>query len=274
LRSFLSKQPLFHFGFWVKGRLTAVKPPVAVFFIGPSNHNPADFAPVQGACAHVAGLQRYIKGGIGQVFGAEVIKSGGNSNHFGMGGYIGKPLGLVVAAANDAAVLHYHCPYRNFLFLKGNAGFGKGHLHKMYIGIGKSHRGKDIGVLNEIRVKRYLSLMDLETFRHFCLSLPGVTEGFPFGETVLVFKVGEKIFALADAEIFATVNLKCDPELAIELRERYPAVIPGYHMNKKHWNTVHIDGSVPAKLLLEWTRHSYDLVKASLPARIRQALDG
>ena len=114
--------------------------------------------------------------------------------------------------------------------------------------------------------------MDLETFRNYCLSLPGVTEGFPFGETTLVFKVGEKIFALADAEIFASVNLKCDPERAIELRERYPAVIPGYHMNKKHWNTVENDGSIPAKLLLEWTKHIYDLVAASLPAKVRLAL--
>lgn len=119
---------------------------------------------------------------------------------------------------------------------------------------------------------RYLSIMDLETFRNYCLSLPGVTEGFPFGETTLVFKVGEKIFALADAEIFASVNLKCDPERAIELRERYPAVIPGYHMNKKHWNTVQNDGSIPAKLLLEWTKHGYDLVAASLPAKVRLAL--
>jgi predicted DNA-binding protein (MmcQ/YjbR family) len=118
----------------------------------------------------------------------------------------------------------------------------------------------------------YLSPMDLETFRNYCLSLPGVTEGFPFGETTLVFKVGEKIFALADAELFASVNLKCDPEHAIELRERYPAVIPGYHMNKKHWNTVENDGSIPAKLLLEWTKHSYDLVAASLPAKVRLAL--
>lgn len=118
----------------------------------------------------------------------------------------------------------------------------------------------------------YLSPMDLETFRNYCLGLPAVTEGFPFGESVLVFKVGEKIFALADAEIFASVNLKCDPELAIELRERYPAVLPGYHMNKKHWNTVEMDGSIPAKLLKEWTLHSYNLVAASLTAKARGAL--
>jgi len=114
--------------------------------------------------------------------------------------------------------------------------------------------------------------MDLETFRNYSLGLPGVTEGFPFGETTLVFKVGEKIFALADAELFASVNLKCDPELAIELRERFPSVIPGFHMNKKHWNTVQMDGSIPAKLILEWTKHSYELIVASLPSKIRNAL--
>jgi predicted DNA-binding protein (MmcQ/YjbR family) len=115
--------------------------------------------------------------------------------------------------------------------------------------------------------------MDLETFRNFCLSLPGVTEGLPFGPTALVFKVGEKIFALADTEIFASVNLKCDPELAIDLRERYPAVLPGYHMNKKHWNTIEMDSSLSPSLIFEWTKHSYDLVKASLPSKIRAALN-
>ncbi len=128
------------------------------------------------------------------------------------------------------------------------------------------------GPLKLTRQFHYLSPMDLETFRDYCISLPGVTEGFPFGETTLVFKVGGKIFALADAELFASVNLKCDPDFAVELRERYPAVIPGYHMNKKHWNTVQMDGSIPGKLLREWTQHSYDLVCSSLPAKIRQAL--
>ncbi len=118
----------------------------------------------------------------------------------------------------------------------------------------------------------YFRAMDLETFRNYCLSLPGVTEGFPFGDETLVFKVGEKIFALADAGFFASVNLKCDPEKAIELRERYAAVTPGYHMNKKHWNTVLIDGSISWKMLSEWTKHSYDLVVASLPAKLRMGL--
>jgi predicted DNA-binding protein (MmcQ/YjbR family) len=114
--------------------------------------------------------------------------------------------------------------------------------------------------------------MDLEAFRNYCLSLPGVTEGLPFGPTVLVFKVGEKIFALADTDMFASVNLKCDPELAIDLRERYAAVIPGFHMNKKHWNTLIMDGSLSASLIKEWTKHSYELVKAGLPKKVQEAI--
>lgn len=114
--------------------------------------------------------------------------------------------------------------------------------------------------------------MTLDAFRDYCLSLPFTTEGFPFGENVLVFKVGEKIFALADIEFFEAINLKCDPDLAIELRERYAAVTAGYHMNKKHWNTVQLDGSIPTKMLLEWIAHSYDLVAASLPKKVRQSI--
>src|SRR5438132_795469 len=88
--------------------------------------------------------------------------------------------------------------------------------------------------------------MDLEEFREYCLAKGGVTEGTPFGETVLVFKVAGKIFALAALdEIPATVNLKCDPDVALELRDRYEQVQPGYHMNKKHWNTVEISSGIP-----------------------------
>src|SRR5438874_1952528 len=88
--------------------------------------------------------------------------------------------------------------------------------------------------------------MDLEEFREYCLAKGGVTEGTPFGETVLVFKVAGKIFALAALdEIPATVNLKCDPDVALELRDRYEQIQPGYHMNKKHWNTVEISSGVP-----------------------------
>lgn len=111
--------------------------------------------------------------------------------------------------------------------------------------------------------------MDLEAFRQYCLSLPAVTEDFPFDENVLVFKVAGKIFVLTDVNTFESINLKCDPELAIELRERYAAVLPGYHMNKKHWNTVLMDGSISKKLLMEWMKHSYDLVVASLSKKVK-----
>lgn len=106
----------------------------------------------------------------------------------------------------------------------------------------------------------------------FCLSLPGTEEGFPFGEHTLVFYVKGKLFALLDVNSFESVNLKCDPDEAVELRERYEGVTPGYHMNKKHWNTVTFDGSIPDKLLLEWTRKSYDLVVAGLPKKLREEL--
>lgn len=102
--------------------------------------------------------------------------------------------------------------------------------------------------------------MNLESFRLYCLNKKNVTEEFPFGEDTLVFKVSGKIFAITDIETFEGINLKCDPEQAIQLREQYDAVQPGYHMNKKHWNTVAMDGSVSDKLVTEWIDHSYDLV--------------
>ncbi|MGN7722181.1 MmcQ/YjbR family DNA-binding protein [Chitinophaga sp. 22620] len=114
--------------------------------------------------------------------------------------------------------------------------------------------------------------MNLDKYMQFCLSLPGTEEGFPFGEHTLVFYVKGKLFALLDVNSFESVNLKCDPDEAVELRERYEGVTPGYHMNKKHWNTVTFDGSIPDKLLLEWTRKSYDLVVAGLPKKLREEL--
>lgn len=81
-----------------------------------------------------------------------------------------------------------------------------------------------------------------------------------------------KIFALVDVDAFESINLKCDPEEVEELRERYEGVLPGYHMNKKHWNTVLLDGSIPDRLLLEWTRNSYDLVVKGLPKKTREQL--
>jgi predicted DNA-binding protein (MmcQ/YjbR family) len=117
--------------------------------------------------------------------------------------------------------------------------------------------------------------MDLAQFREYCLSKPRATEGTPFGPDVLVFKVGEKIFALAALdEVPTTANLKCDPDLALELRDRYEQVRPGYHMNKKHWNTVEIDSGIPANELRKMIDHSYELVAASLPKARRVKLSG
>jgi len=108
--------------------------------------------------------------------------------------------------------------------------------------------------------------MDLESFREYCLSKPGATEDMPFGEDVLVFRVGGKMFALAPLdEVPATANLKCDPDLALELRDRYEQVRPGYHMNKKHWNTVEIDNGISDADLRKMIDHSYDLVIRTLP---------
>jgi predicted DNA-binding protein (MmcQ/YjbR family) len=99
--------------------------------------------------------------------------------------------------------------------------------------------------------------------------LPGTTEEFPFDNQTLVFKVKGKMFALTNIDHFESINLKCDPEEAIRLRESYQGIQPGYHMNKNHWNTVSTDGSVPDSLLVEMLQNSYKLVVARLPARLR-----
>jgi predicted DNA-binding protein (MmcQ/YjbR family) len=114
--------------------------------------------------------------------------------------------------------------------------------------------------------------MDIETFRLYCLAKPGASEHLPFDDRTLVFKVGGKIFALCDVEEFDGVNLKCDPERAVELREQYDAVMPGYHMNKTHWNTVKVDGDVNGRMLQELIDHSYELIVSSLPKREREKL--
>jgi len=103
--------------------------------------------------------------------------------------------------------------------------------------------------------------MNIETLREYCLSKDAVIESFPFGDDTLVFKVNGRIFVLANLEGDLTINLKCDPTVAIELRERYTSVIPGYHMNKKHWNTILADGSIPDKEIFSWIDNSYNLVK-------------
>jgi len=113
--------------------------------------------------------------------------------------------------------------------------------------------------------------MDTVDFREYCLAKPNTTEGMPFGETVLVFKVSGKMFALMSLdEVPATANLKCDPDLALELRDRYRQVRPGYHMNKKHWNTVEIEG-LPDGELRKMIDHSYDSVLQSLPRENRRS---
>ena len=114
--------------------------------------------------------------------------------------------------------------------------------------------------------------MNLETYRNFCLQLKGTSEGFPFDQKTLVFKVGGKLFALLDIDDFQAVNLKCDPEKAIDLRERFHGITAGYQMNKKHWNTVKFSSDVSQALIFDLTRHSYSLVFASLPKKLRDEL--
>lgn len=114
--------------------------------------------------------------------------------------------------------------------------------------------------------------MNFDNFREYCLRKPFVSEGFPFDQTTLVFKVGGKMFALADVESFDSINLKADPEKSIELRESYLGIQPGFHMNKKHWNTVEVHSDVPEKLMLDLIDDSYTLVYNSLPKRIKHEL--
>ncbi|MCG8306118.1 MAG: MmcQ/YjbR family DNA-binding protein [Cytophagales bacterium] len=106
--------------------------------------------------------------------------------------------------------------------------------------------------------------MNIESFRTYCLSKKGVTEEFPFDDVTLVFKVMGKMFALADVDLFKSINLKCDPERAVELRDEYPAINAGYHMNKRHWNTIEMDGTLSDVFVKELIDHSYDLVVAKL----------
>ena len=116
--------------------------------------------------------------------------------------------------------------------------------------------------------------MNIEELRDYCNSKKYVTEGFPFGGDTLVFKVMNKMFALTGIDGNPpSVNLKCEPEKAIALREEYSCVLPGYHMNKHHWNTVILDDSVPDSLVKEWIDDSYNLIVGSLPKRLRMEMD-
>jgi predicted DNA-binding protein (MmcQ/YjbR family) len=115
--------------------------------------------------------------------------------------------------------------------------------------------------------------MDIEQLRDYCLSKRAVEESFPFGPDTLVFKVVGKVFLLAGLDGDGlSFNVKCDPDKAIELREEFTCVLPGYHMNKKHWNTIVVDGSASGQQLKEWIDHSYELVVKSLPKKTRDEL--
>ena len=116
--------------------------------------------------------------------------------------------------------------------------------------------------------------MHIEAFRDYCLSKKGVTESFPFDEDVLVFKVMNKMFALTSlSRLPKQANLKCDPECAERLREEYDGqILPGYHMNKQHWNSVLLEDGLSPELLRELIDHSYDLIVASLPKKVQQEL--
>lgn len=114
--------------------------------------------------------------------------------------------------------------------------------------------------------------MNVEEFRDYCLSFADVTESFPFDDKVLVFKVGGKMFALADIEDYEFINLKCDPERALMLREEYDEIRPGYHMNKKLWNSVYINGMLDLEFIQELITHSYNLIVGSLSKREQQRI--
>ena len=114
--------------------------------------------------------------------------------------------------------------------------------------------------------------MNIEELRNYCLSKKAATESFPFGEDTLVFKVLDKAFALASISEPDSVNLKCDPEYAIELREQYDDVQPGYHMNKKHWNTVTIQGGLDDKFICDLIDHSYNMVVKGMSKKEQEKL--
>ncbi len=115
--------------------------------------------------------------------------------------------------------------------------------------------------------------MNIETLSAYCMAKKGVEETFPFGEDTLVFKVMGKMFLLTSlSQRPLQFNAKCDPDRAVELREQYDAIQPGYHMNKQHWNTIMVDGSIPAKLLHQLIDDSYTLIVQSLPKKLKDGL--
>ncbi|MCB0408603.1 MAG: MmcQ/YjbR family DNA-binding protein [Flavobacteriales bacterium] len=114
--------------------------------------------------------------------------------------------------------------------------------------------------------------MNIEEYRDYCIAKKGVTEGFPFDKSTLVFKVMGKMFALADVDNFDFINLKCDPEKAIELRESYNGIKPGYHMSKSHWNSVYVNTDVPDQLIFQLIDNSYQLIVSSLTKKLQAEL--
>ena len=111
--------------------------------------------------------------------------------------------------------------------------------------------------------------MNIEDLREYCLSLPQVTEDFPFDETTLVFRIGGKIFAMIDLERTEWFVLKCNPDYALELRDRHPEIAPAWHMNKKHWNQLNLFGLLPDSLIRSLIRHSYNEVIKKMPRKLK-----
>ncbi len=114
--------------------------------------------------------------------------------------------------------------------------------------------------------------MNIESFRTYCLSLPHVTEKMPFDDKILVFYIGGKMFTLCDLTHFDFINVKCDPEKALELRAEYEEVRPGYHMSKKHWNSIYVNGRLSDSQIKQWVKDSYDLVFQGLPKKLQKEL--
>ncbi len=115
--------------------------------------------------------------------------------------------------------------------------------------------------------------MNIAAYRNHCLQKKGVTEAFPFDEHTLVHKVMGKMFTLANVVAFDSINLKCHPDTAVRLRKQYEGVIPGYHMNKKHWNTVRLEADIPDQIIYQWIDDSYKRVLAGLPKKDQAFLE-
>lgn len=115
--------------------------------------------------------------------------------------------------------------------------------------------------------------MNIEELRTFCLSLKGAEESLPFDNKTLVFSIKGKMFCLTDIDEYEYFNVKCDPEKAIELREQFEEVSPGFHMNKKHWNSIKTNGTISTNQLKQWIVDSYNLVIANLPKKIQKELE-